>query len=196
MKKISLLIFACILYFNSAQAQFTFGPMVGTGLNIAETDQSGFSAKANGSFIGGAFARISIKRVYIQPELYYSNKTANFSYPIAPGYDVDSKIKTGNVNVNALVGVKLLKLTGAFNVRLFAGPSTSLVVAKSATVNGVNFSDPSLNAASFNVQGGLGVDITKLTIDVRYEKGLTDLTDGAGDVKINTLMLVLGFKIL
>ncbi len=190
----------CVLFINAqAQKPFTFGPMVGSGFNIAKTDADGYKAKANGNFLGGAFARISIKRFYIQPELYYSNKIANFSAPsiTSPGEDAQTQIKTGNVNVNALLGFKLLKLTGLFNVRLFAGANTSLLVAKSYYYEGKKTSGvPSLNSSSFNVQGGLGVDITKFTFDVRYEKGLTDLSTSSDDLKINSVMFVLGFKIL
>ena len=200
MKKLSLLFLLCVLYLNAqAQSPFTFGPMVGSGFNIAHTDTKGYTAKANGNFLGGAFARISIKRVYIQPELYYSNKVANFSTPpiYSVGSSVKTQIKTGNVNVNALVGVKLLKLSGLFNLRVFAGPSTSFITAKGYYVEGKKSGGvPNIKSSSINVQGGVGVDITKFTVDVRYEQGLTNLSNWGDDLKINSVMVVLGFKIL
>jgi hypothetical protein len=200
MKKLSLVVLLCVFYINAqAQKPFTFGPMVGSGFNIAHTDVDGYKAKANGNFLGGAFARVSIKSFYIQPELYYSNKVANFSVPSYsnPDEQVTTQLKTGNVNVNALLGFRLLKLSGLFNLRVFAGPSTSLIVAKGLYAEGKKSSSvPDMKASSFNVQGGLGVDITKLTIDVRYEQGLTDITNTAEDLKINSVMVVLGFKIL
>ena len=199
MKKITILIAVlCVLHLNTfAQIiPFTFGPIIGTGLTIPSTNLSSTTVKPNGSFIGGVFARVSIKRVYIQPEVYYTNKVANFTTTAVPGYDVDSKLKTGNINVNALLGVKLLKLTSMFNVRAFAGPSTSLIVAKSFSTLGVTDSNPNIAKSSFNVQAGIGVDITKLTIDVRYEKGFTNISNGTDNLKINSVLLTLGFKIL
>src|SRR5438309_1328194 len=105
MKKLILLIAVfCALQLNTfAQVSpFTFGPMVGAGLTIPSTNINSSTVKPNGSFIGGAFARVSIKRFYIQPEVYYTNKVANFSYGDSSGYNVDAKVKTGNVTVNAL----------------------------------------------------------------------------------------------
>jgi hypothetical protein len=199
MKKISLLIMACILYINaSAQSPFTFGPMVGAGLTIPSTNISTSTVKMNGSFLGGAFARISIKRMYIEPEVYYSNKTANFSAPAAVSGDEDVKtqVKTGNVNVNALIGVKIIK-SALFNFRAFVGPSTSLIVAKSIAQQGVNYPASNIRSSSFNVQGGLGIDVGNLVVDVRYEQSFTDLTTTpANDIKINSVLLTLGFKFL
>jgi hypothetical protein len=196
MKKISILIVAlCALYINT-YAQFTFGPMVGAGLAIPSSNINSSTVKFNGSFIGGAFARISIKRFYIQPEVYYTNKVANFTSNVSPGYDVDAKVKTGNVNVNALLGVKLLKLTSLFNVRAFVGPSTSMIVAKSLYENGNKVSNSGVSKSSFNIQAGVGIDIGNVTIDARYEKGFTNLTSGSDNLKINSVLVTVGFKIL
>ncbi len=200
MKKIALVVLLCVLFINAqAQKPFTFGPMVGSGFNIAKADLSGVSAKANGNFLGGAFARISIKRFYIQPELYYSNKVANLTLPtisLTTGQEVKQQYKTGNFNVNALVGVKLLKLSGLFNLRVFAGPSTSLIVAKKMYYDGAKSSLNNLKSQSYNIQAGLGIDVTKLTLDVRYEQGLSDITTTPDKLKINSVMVVVGFKIL
>jgi hypothetical protein len=199
MKKITILIAVlCVLHLNTfAQIiPFTFGPIIGAGLTIPTTNISSSTIKPNGSFIGGAFARVSIKRVYIQPEVYYTNKVADFTNNFSGGNDVESKVKTGNVNINALLGVKLLKLTSLFNVRAFVGPSTSLIVAESIYTAGVKYSNTNLSKSSFNLQAGIGVDITKLTIDVRYEKGFTDISNGVDNLKINSVLLTLGFKIL
>ncbi|HWZ22641.1 MAG TPA: porin family protein [Cytophagaceae bacterium] len=199
MKKLLLLSFFCALFINAqAQKPFTFGPMIGAGFNTSHfsgTGAEGYKSKANGNFLGGAFARISIKRVYIQPELYYSSKISNFTYPYSGS--AKNQIKTGNVNINALVGVKLLKLSGLFNLRVFAGPSTSLIVANGYYYNGTKEGTANLKSSSFNVQAGLGVDISKLTIDFRYEQGLNNISNAYNtNLKINSVFVTLGFKIL
>ncbi len=200
MKKIFILLTAFYALCFGAQAQdipFTFGPMVGAGLTIPSSNINSSTVKPNGSFIGGAFARISIKRFYIQPEVYYTNKVANFSYgKDSSGYDINEKVKTGNINVNALLGVKLLKLTSLFNVRAFVGPSTSLIIAKSAYTAGVKDSNPNISKSAFNVQAGIGVDIGNITIDARYEKSFTDINNGPENLKIDSVLLTVGFKIL
>ncbi len=200
MKKIALLIFSSLLFLDIHAQKLTFGPMVGAGFNVAKTDLKGYTTKANGSFLGGVFVRVGRKRVYLQPELYYSNKVANLNSPSASslsGNSVETQVKTGNVNVNALLGLKLLKLTSMFNVRIFAGPSTALIVAKSLYQDGTKISSsPNLKSTAFNLQAGVGVDISKLTIDVRYERGMSNLSNSTDELKINSVLLTVGFTIL
>jgi hypothetical protein len=202
MKKIVLLIAAfCALQLNTfAQVSpITFGPMIGAGLAIPSSNINTSTIKPNGSFLAGAFVRVNIKRFYIQPEVYYINKVANFQYHFSDdslNYDAERKVKTGNVNVNALLGVKLLKLTSLFNIRAFVGPTTSMIVARSAYNDGVKSNNPNLAKSSFNVMAGIGVDLGNLTIDARYEKGLTDISNGPENLTIDSVLLTLGFKIL
>ena len=53
--------------------------------------------------------------------------------------------------------------------------------------------------AVFAYQAGLGLDISKLTVDLRYEGNFSNqatLGNNEGEVRINQVMLSLGLKLL
>ena len=52
-----------------------------------------------------------------------------------------------------------------------------------------------LNTIMWNIQAGLGIDLWKITLDVRYEFGLNELNKGATEqTKSNSYMVSLGLK--
>jgi hypothetical protein len=108
-----------------------------------------------------------------------------------------------------LLGYKLIDLKLA-SIRVFTGPAMSVILKNSQislTGSGGVAVDPSLyNPKTFknNVwdwQLGGGVDVGPLVLDVRYEWGLTNVSDGdptkIGFVnKGNILTFSLGYKFL
>ncbi len=189
MKKI-ILSFALMLLASSAFAQvpgISFGPKIALNFSKFSTDYDAMKASMKPGFDLGLFARFGNK-LYLQPELTYSFQSSKIE-GISDEVD-DFNVKTSTFDVPVLVGYKLLDL-GAGNIRAFAGPNFSFVL-------GDNF-DELGDAASFNVggQAGLGIDLLKLTIDVRYGYIFTNMADDSG-VKVhnNAFMISLGWKLL
>jgi hypothetical protein len=166
-------------------------------------------------FIAGAFARIGGKKLYLQPEVLYSIKKGSSSVNLAESSGgLNAGMYTQNFDVKSiqvplLLGYKLLDLK-LVSLRLFTGPAMSVVLKNSQislTGSGGAVVDPSLyDPKTFknNVwdwQLGGGVDVGPLVLDVRYEWGLTNVSDGdvtkIGFVnKGNTLTFSLGYKFL
>lgn len=219
MKKI-FLVFASLLIGGVLMAQM---PNIGlrAGLttsslstNLSET----FSSENQLGYQGGAFVRMNFGKLYVQPELIYNHRSTKLEYTINPVIDgqaqevgVRSDLKIGTFDIPVILGFKLID-TKLMNIRIFAGPDISFATNKDVsyeytTGDGENISgevpeDAKLTIDDFNsttwyMQAGAGVDILFFTLDVRYEKGLSDLyNDGDLNFKDNVWLVTLGFKFI
>ncbi len=187
MKKIFLAAFLCICVNGFAQL-IQIGPQIST--NITSVNTNNFSSDHTNTGIGfAAFARVNLLLFYGQGEFGYSK--SNFSvYQDGIG---ETEFKLAGTDASLIAGYKLIPLGKAGNVRLFVG------------YNWKNYSDISknnnLNSIAFeknnhSIIGGVGVDVWKLTFDVRYLAGLTDIDSSNGEIKTGITNFSLGFKFL
>ncbi len=130
----------------------------------------------------GAFARIKVLALYIQPELIFSQTNANID---VTGEDAFGEFKSSvstvtytNFDIPVMVGIKLGP------ARLCAGPvatfklSTEADAATQEIIDMTNDFTAVTKTATFGAQVGVGVDILKkVTVDLRYEFGLSQLGD-------------------
>jgi len=194
MKKILFFALICIStsnLFAQLSSPISFG--VHAGLTSTKVDAKipsidDVKSKADNGMMLGAFARINLSKWYIQPELNYVSRKSTVQ-------NVDVKLKS--LDIPILLGYKIIKLP-AFNVRGFAGPVASFNV-------GDNFSDlkevlkqdvwtDKAKGAVWNAKVGLGADIWKLTLDIDYEFGLSDVSSEF--LKKNKMFNVtVGFKL-
>ena len=122
-------------------------------------------------FHGGAFVRLTLFGVYIQPELLFSTRTneytvSNVTNQASPVSYV-AKQTFNKLDIPVMVGLKLGPL------RLNAGPSGSLLINSPKSL----ITDPdyknNYNRMTFGYQAGVGFDLLGLlTFDVRYEGSL------------------------
>lgn len=148
----------------------------------------------------GAFGRMGFGRMYIQPELYFSQKGGELSSNlIKESGDFDYK----NIDIPLLLGYKIIK-GKVLDLHIMAGPLFSFLVDEP---NYPHELDPYLDEEFFNrnlygVQYGLGIDVLFLAIDARVEHGskIYDSTGNAEAIPISgnatTFMFTVGFKIL
>lgn len=138
----------------------------------------------------GAFARMGVNRVYLQPEVYFSKKGGDLSLgSYTDGFDYN------NVDVPLLLGYKLIK-GSAFDLRLMAGPVFSFVTdADYPDIEDIQ--ERFFNDHLWGLQYGLGVDFLFLTLDARFEHG-SKIYDDPSFIsgKSTTFMISVGFKIL
>ncbi|MRT92985.1 porin family protein [Ancylomarina sp. 16SWW S1-10-2] len=195
MKK--LLLVAAISLFSSAlfaqlASPISIGIHGGLVSTKADTDISGIKDKADNGMMLGAFARINLNKWYIQPELNYVSRKSTLEYM---GGSAD--IKTKSIDIPVLLGYKIIKLP-VIKVRAFAGPVASFSIDdnfKDFVTDGVNDFSPKVKDAVWNAKVGAGIDVWKLTFDVDYEFGLTDVSSEF--LKKNKMFNVtLGFRLL
>jgi opacity protein-like surface antigen len=153
---------------------------------------------ANYGFHGGVFVRLNISKLYIQPELLFSNRTNEYTVSnLATVTDSIVKQKFNKLDIPVMVGVKFGPL------RLNAGPSATLLINSPADL----IKDPDFKTMysrmTFGYQAGIGLDLLKkLTIDLRYEGSLKKYqnkienligTSVALDDRPNAFLLSIGY---
>ena len=182
---VALLIAVCI----SANAQFSVGVKGGVNFSHISTDNLNESTKTG--YQAGLFARFG-NAFYLQPEVYLSSTGGKFN---TTDGNFSAKVDFTNVSVPLLLGHSFGSKN--LNFRLMAGPIYTYNLSKSES-----FSD-NTNAAiadfghyknsTIGFQAGGGVDIGPITADLRYEGGLTKVSDDFGQ-RQNLWALSVGFK--
>jgi len=159
-----------------------------------------FRSDAKSGFNVGAFARLGTK-IYLQPELLYCVR--NSQSTDATGIATQS-VKLKTIQVPILLGFKLIDLKLA-SIRAFTGPAMSFPMKSSkVTYDGVSAGITDTENYKNNIwdwQLGAGVDVGMITLDCRYEWGLSNTSEGnpskVGFVnKGNTLTFSVGFKFI
>ena len=198
-----------------AQLPFTFDLGIKGGINssvistanmgsVGSYTFSNFKNDAKSGFQIGAFARLGGKKVYLQPELLYVRKNGEvqFSYLNSTYYQ---KVSVNSVQIPILLGMKIINLKLA-SLRVFTGPAMSIAMSNSnvsAAINGLINDPNSIKNNIWDWHLGLGVDVGPLTLDVRKEWGITNVSDGnfsSSNIgftnKANYLTFSIGFKFI
>lgn len=142
-------------------------------------------SSTNPGFEVGVQVRVGlpVTRLLLQSEIVYNRTTGSFDTdPAVIGAD-QVKIRSNAFDVPVLVGWK-------FSVfRLMAGPSFRFPIDQVYTTNDERTKiAPRLKNFVLGFQVGLGADLGRLTIDVRYCGNFTNLTDkSVTDVTIDGL---------
>jgi hypothetical protein len=195
MKK--LLLVAAICLFSSAlfaqlASPISFGVHGGLVSTKLDANMSGSSIKEsskNGMMLG-AFARININKWYIQPELNYVKRKSSIEQTFM-GANIKMDVETKSIDIPVLLGYKIVKLP-LFKLRAFAGPVASFNIDDKIKTTLGDVEDGDFKSAVWNAKFGAGIDVWKLTLDVDYEVGLSDVAE---DLKGNMVNVTLGFRL-
>ena len=171
MKKLFLILLT-VLFSTGAFAQLSFGIKAGASTNNFNMDKITNGSNvvdaaedASWGFHGGAFVRISFLGFMVQPEVLFSMAENNLLINDGTIEEVKSQ-KFNKLDIPIMLGVNLGP------VRVMAGPAASVMLSSDT-----DFDDAEelYKKATFGYQAGLGVDLfKKLTLDVRYEGGLSN----------------------
>ncbi|MGV3705769.1 MAG: porin family protein [Arcticibacter sp.] len=198
MKKILLFGIMLMGLGGSASAQLpSFNLGLKAGLNFAKLESNFASDENRLGYQAGLWARVGAAGFYVQPEAYLAGKGGEFkSDNDGAGVNAEGKIRFTTLDVPVLLGSKVG--FGPVNVRFMAGPVVSFVLDKNLSGNDVLDAYKASNYKDQNwaAQFGAGVDISNVTVDLRYEAGLTDVSENDAIKKQNLWQLSLGFKIL
>ncbi|MBI9059177.1 MAG: PorT family protein [Labilibaculum sp.] len=195
MKKIFLVAVICMFssaLFAQLSSPVNFGlhaGLVSTKMDSKIPNATTIKENAENGMMLGAFLRINLNKWYLQPELNYVSRKGEVVVD-GTGYD----FKTKSMDIPMLLGYKLVKLP-AFKLRAFTGPVASFKIDDSfSSTFKDTYKEPSFEGAVWNAKVGAGVDVWKLTLDVDYEFGLTDVSSEF--LKKNKMVNVtLGFKL-
>jgi len=185
----------CVALSASAQIlpSVQFGIKAGANLSSFSTENT-LSSNNRAGYLAGIWARVGAAGIHFQPELYYTGKNVKFTD------EATGAVNTANfrsIDVPLLVGAKF----GAFGIgaRLNTGPLISFAVSQDQSV-GNAFSNASrlrYKDQNYAWQFGTGLDIQRLSLDLRYELGLNKLENGNGQSKVraNLFNLTLAYRL-
>ncbi|MGA3014752.1 MAG: porin family protein [Bacteroidales bacterium] len=176
MKKVVLFFAIFLLSAGMSFGQFSYGLKIGYNASKLHTSLDSIKSSFNSGFHFGAFVRFG-KKVYLQPELYYTLQGGIFQNNVTNTYNNwKQNVTVGTLDIPVLVGFKLINLK-VVNWRIMAGPMASFVV--NSKIRDVSLTGPikssDINSANWYVQVGTGVDLFFLTLDLRYQIGLNQM---------------------
>jgi hypothetical protein len=196
-------IFAILLLIGSTAAMaqlpsFTLGLKAGVNYSQLKSESDATNEDNILGYQFGLWTRIGAAGIYLQPEAYLGSKGGKS--PIVfdtNGNEVETsgKVKFTTLDVPVLLGTKFGP--NKLNFRLMAGPVVSFVVDKNTTVDSSYDRLQDYKDQALGLQAGAGLDVGNLSVDLRYEAGLSNISKSDKyDQKQNLFHLSLGFKLL
>ncbi len=204
MKKIIL--FTCMMLTAgvAAMAQlpnFTLGIKGGANFSKLKTEKDLTDENSIAGYHVGIFTRLGGAGMYVQPELYLGSKGNKFiKVEDTNGNEIQAsgKVRFTTLDLPILLGTKIGP--SKLNLRFMAGPVISFVVDENTTFDKAyqDISDfDNYKKQNLAYQAGAGVDLGNLTVDLRYEGGLSNISrSDEYKQKQNLFHLSLGFKLL
>lgn len=170
---------------------FQFGIKAGTNLTRLSSGDT-FNSNNQAGFLFGVWSRIGIASLQLQPEMYYTTKNVALT-------DINGQTNSVNftsIDVPVLIdhNFGLLGFGGHFNT----GPVVSFVVDKNQSLSGAfdKISKFDYRDQALAWQFGLGLDLRKYNVNLRYELGLSSLSkDDYPDTKIRMFNLSVGYRL-
>jgi hypothetical protein len=199
MKKTLLIlaVFTASISFASAQVLPQFQVGLKGGLNFESLSNnvgSNFSSGNQAGYLAGIWLRFGALGFNIQPEGYFSSKTIELTN--------GDKQTFKSLDVPLLFGGKLGAL--GFGVRFYGGPVASFIIDKGQTFTDATGDITSLQFKDQNFAGtgGIGIDVKRFSLDIRYEHGFTDhpyfdpSTNTIQTTKLNLFNVTLGVSLV
>ncbi len=182
MKKLIFIVVASLFIVQVSDAQiFKYGIKAGIGFSsINMDDVTGISDGSDvynlvtgdgvmGYHIG-IQTRIKVAMLVIQPELYFNTGGGSLEQVVDNGATEVLNVNFNRIDIPVLVGVKLGP--ARFNV----GPVGSFVLSETTDLTDI---EPEFemftSSMTWGFQAGIGLDISKLSLDARYEGSLSAL---------------------
>ncbi|MCB0488848.1 MAG: porin family protein [Cyclobacteriaceae bacterium] len=197
MKK--LLVIVCLiatvglLQEANAQAQFAIGVKGGLNFSKLDVSQGASNIDNRSGFHGGAFGLIKFSKIGIQPEIIFSKQGSNFDFNSA---DIEANFDYINIPI-------ILKLYLVAGLNLQAGPQFGFTTTSEIkeTIGGVStttdIKDELNKKSDTSIALGAGWDLPfGLTIDARYNIGVSDFSYSGVDFKNKVIQVSLGYKLI
>lgn len=170
-------IFACALFvglLQSAQAQLDLGIKTGINYNsdsfkdVSDDVLSG--AKSKTGIHLGIWLRVKVPIVglYIRPEISYTELKNTLTYSNSNRFPTQIGHQFRKIDFPVLIEKKFFTIGNAF-----FGPSFQYVLSSDFELN--DLSQISGDNFSLGIQSGVGIQLGRLALDVRWERALTKI---------------------
>ncbi|MBN2806016.1 MAG: PorT family protein [Prolixibacteraceae bacterium] len=148
------------------------------------------------NYLVGAFARASIGRLYVQPEVYFNTKGGNIQpYGTTNDIQTNTSFNYQTIDLPVLAGIKLINRS-LINFRIHGGPVFSYITTSSLITEINNFDANDLKERYMGWQIGAGIDFWFLTVDARIENSANILNDQSQfQARNRTYLISAGIKL-
>lgn len=178
-----------------SQAEVAVGLKAGPNFaKINAESSAGETYKSRTGFHGGAFVLFKLTKIGIQPELLFSQQGTTVKFN---NQDYDANYSYFNIPI-------ILKVYTVAGINLQAGPQFGFVTKAEQEVTNLAGAKTTqdvkdqLKGSDIGLALGVGWDLPfGLTIDGRYNLGLSKINDSAGspEAKNQVIQVSLGYKI-
>jgi len=196
MKKLILtgFLFCAVLVSYAQKPSFDLG--LKAGISFAKLNTNFAKEENRTGFQGGVWARIGAVGFFVQPEAYLIGKNGDFEFD-DDGSRVTGEARFTSLDIPVLLGSRVG--TNNFNIRFMAGPVVSFIIkdkTKLSTVVADAADIRDYKDQAWGAQLGAGIDVGKITLDLRYEAGISNINQNSKyEQKQNMWNFSVGYKI-
>lgn len=190
-----------VLLSVSAMSFAQFKPHIGMNWSLLSSEPQDFTKEGRAGFVIGAGFKFG-ESFYFEPGVQYSNLGTTLINKADQNISNQSYVQT--IRIPVMGGFDFMDSDSPFNLRVFTGPSLSLVMGVNTENSAAASSDTPdgkehyANAIwGWNV--GAGMDILFVYVEVSYELGMTDFysteSPGFTGIKNNAVFITAGVNL-
>lgn len=176
MKKLIILLLFIFTIFSQGNSQVRFGIRAGVNWNYVKADdiliddntKLTIPSKANMGYHFGVISQIELFNFFIQPELLFmTNKHDVLLKDRHTGINKGfAEQRIFRLDVPVMLGVKIKSL------KLQAGPVGTVFLGDKSELIDIEIFEQEFKTMTFGYQAGVGIDFSKITLDLKYEGNL------------------------
>lgn len=168
-------VIALMLFSIPNTAQIRINPKVGVNSSALDTRLGDIMTEARAGWNAGLDFRIGHGLLYLNPGLHYYSYTAKLiKQPELPeGALLKDETRINSIKIPLNIGLNLTGEGGLLGIHAKGG-ITSTFVTSITEKPSFQLDKDDLNALTWGLNVGIGVDVLFLTADITYETGMTD----------------------
>jgi hypothetical protein len=184
-------LFLFFLLFSFGQSPVNLGIKIGSNSSSLITNIDEFFDESQiNHYFAGAFARLSLGKMYFQPEVYFNTKGGNLtSIEETNLITISELFSYQTIDIPLLLGINIINKP-IFNLRVHAGPVLSYVTTEPVPEKLNDFNIEELKDNYVGIQAGIGFDLWFVTIDARIENSFNIFIDDSNYAAANRVYLI------
>lgn len=189
----SMVILAAVCIQHTADAYLVITPQIGVNASRLTSDpRQGDNKGIRPGWQVGGYLRLGQENLYFQPGIFWCR--------ISTKLETDETINGSQVFENTIDSIQVplmlgwhLINSGTFNLRLQGGGAANVITGVDENTL---ITKDDLNDVSWLIKAAVGVDIGIFTVDLGYDKGMTDYfkSDGDNTGKMDSVLFNLGLR--